>query len=62
MGIKKNIFIWNFLNLEILNIYPKNNYYVTNNNMAYYSSYIIVNETFELKNIYSIEAIAEYKN
>jgi hypothetical protein len=29
--------------------------------MALYSSYIIVNETFELKNIYSIEAIAEYK-
>jgi hypothetical protein len=30
--------------------------------MAHYSSYIIVNETSQLKNIYAIEAIAEYQN
>ncbi len=42
--------------LEKLKIYPKNNFYVTNNNMALYSSYIIIGE-----NDCRIEAIAEYK-
>jgi hypothetical protein len=42
--------------LEQLKIYPENNFYVTNNNMGLYSSYIIIGE-----NDYRIEAIAEYK-
>jgi hypothetical protein len=48
---ESNIFLYSGL----LKIYPGNNFYVTNNNMALYSSYIIKDE-----NNYTIEAIAEY--
>ena len=50
------------INSEISKIYPGNNYFVTNNNMALYSSYIIIDDTNKLQNQYSIEAIAEYRN
>ena len=49
-------------NSKILEIYPRNNFYVTNNNMALYSSYIIIDETGKFENNYTIEAIAEYRN
>jgi hypothetical protein len=50
------------INSEISKIYPGNNYYVTNNNMALYSSYIIIDDANKLQNQYTIEAIAEYRN
>ncbi len=50
------------INSEISKNYTGNNYYVTNNNITLYSSYIIIDVTNKIQNQYSIEAIAEYGN
>jgi hypothetical protein len=50
------------INSEISKNYTGNNYYVTNNNITLYSSYIIIDVTNKIQNQYSIEAIAEYRN
>ena len=59
---KEEILIRRWKNSEILKMFPKNNFYITNNNMALYSAYIIIHDSLNYdQNDFTIEAIAEFR-